>query len=145
MSTIHTDVATEFQDGENAEDAFAKLWGVDAEEPSTDTDAEEDEKPGKPAKDDNADNDDDAEDGDEGSEETPETDEDEDGDEGDDENGEQSTIEIKDDHKFKVPVDGEEREFSLGQLKRLAGQEAALTRKSQEVATTRKTLEDQSA
>jgi len=145
MSTIHTDVATEFQDGENAEDAFAKLWGVDAEEPSTDTDAEEEEKPGKPAKDDNADNDDDAEGDDETSEETPEDEDDDEGDEGDDENGEQSTIEIKDDHKFKVPVDGEEREFSLGQLKRLAGQEAALTRKSQEVATTRKTLEDQSA
>jgi len=143
MSTIHTDVATEFQGGENAEDAFAKLWGVDAEEPSTDTDAEEEER-GKPAKDDNADNDDDAEDGDEGSEETPKTDDDEDGDEGDDEN-EQPTVEVKDEHKFKVTVDGEEREFSLGQLKRLAGQEAALTRKSQEVATTRKTLEDQTA
>jgi hypothetical protein len=148
MSSNLTVDATEFQDGENAEDAFAALWGLDAEKPSEDTkDAEEeDEKPGKPAKDD-ADNDDDAEDGDEGSEETPETDDDEDGDEGDDENegADKSTIEVKDDHKFTVTVDGEEREFSLGQLKRLAGQEAALTRKSQEVATTRKAYEDKSA
>jgi len=148
MSSNLTVDATEFQDGENAEDAFAALWGLDAEKPSEDTkDAEEeDEKPGKPAKDD-ADNDDDAEDGDEGSEETLETDDDEDGDEGDDENesADKSTIEVKDDHKFTVTVDREEREFSLGQLKRLAGQEAALTRKSQEVATTRKAYEDKSA
>src|SRR4029077_8040927 len=92
-------------------------------------------------------NDDDAEGDDETSEETPEDEDDDEGDEGDDENegADKSTIEVEDDHKFTVTVDGEEREFSLGQLKRLAGQEAALTRKSQEVATTRKTLEDQSA
>jgi hypothetical protein len=150
MTTIRQDVAdtanTEFVDGVDAEDAFTALWGLkkDAETPSDEDTKEEDEKPVKPAKDDNADEDDDAADGDEGSEETPETDDDEDGDEeGDDENAQ--TVEVKDEHKFKVTVDGEEREFSLGQLKRLAGQEAALTRKSQEVAKTRTTLDEQSA
>jgi hypothetical protein len=59
--------------------------------------------------------------------------------------GSNQTVEVKDEHKFKVTVDGEEREFSLGQLKRLAGQEAALTRKSQEVANTRKALDTQNA
>lgn len=149
MTTIRMDVAnstdTEFL-GDNAEDAFMSAWGLtDADKPSKDTaEEEEDEKPRKAAKDDNADNDDDADGDEEGSEETPETDEDDDGDEdGDDENAQ--TVEVKDEHKFKVTVDGEEREFSLGQLKRLAGQEAALTRKSQEVATNRKTYEDQAA
>jgi hypothetical protein len=151
MTTIRKDVAdttdTEFVDGVDAEDAFMSAWGLtDAGKPSKDTAEEEDEKPGKPAAEDNADNDDDADDGDEGSEhDAPETDDDEDGDDEGETEGAQSTIEIKDDHKVKVPVDGEEREFTFGQLKRLAGQEAALTRKSQEVATTRKTLEDQSA
>jgi hypothetical protein len=144
MTTIRQDVAdTEFNGGENAEDAFAALWGLDAEKPSEDTkeaDDEEDKEQGKPAKA----KDDDAEDTDETSEETPEDEDGEDGDdEGDDENA--PTVEVKDEHKFKVTVDGEEREFSLGQLKRLAGQEASLTRKSQEVSTTRTKLEEQSA
>jgi hypothetical protein len=148
MSTIHQDVATETEyTGADAEDAFAALWGLkDAEKPSEDTkeaDDEEDKEQDKPAKDDE-DEDDDAEGDDEGSEETPETDEDDDSDEeGDDENAQ--TVEVKDEHKFKVTVDGEEREFSLGQLKRLAGQEASLTRKSQEVSQTRTKLEEQSA
>jgi hypothetical protein len=148
MSTIHQDVATETEyTAPDAEDMFAKLWGLDAEKPSNDTDGDdnEDEKPVKPAKDDNEDKDDEAKDGDEGSEETPETDDDEEGNEEGDDKDDAQTVEVKDEHKFKVTVDGEEREFSLGQLKRLAGQEASLTRKSQEVATTRKTLEDQSA
>lgn len=148
MTPINSDGATqdtEFVDGADAEDMFSKLWGLDAEKPSKDTDENKDKEQGKPAKDD-ADEDQDADDGDEGSEETPETDDDEEGDEeGGDKDDDAQTVEVKDEHKFKVTVDGEEREFSLGQLKRLAGQEAALTRKSQEVATTRKSLEDQSA
>src|SRR3546814_20739928 len=39
----------------------------------------------------------------------------------------------EDDAVVKVVVDGEEKEVTVGSLKRLAGQEAALTRKSQEV------------
>lgn len=42
----------------------------------------------------------------------------------------------------KIKVDGEEREFAVKDLKRLAGQEASLTRKSQEVAQTRKQLDE---
>lgn len=58
-----------------------------------------------------------------------------------DDGDDKSTIEVKDDHKFKITVDGQEIEKSLGELKRLAGQEASLTRKSQEVAETRKSVE----
>jgi hypothetical protein len=49
---------------------------------------------------------------------------------------------LDDERVVKVPVNGEEREFTIGALKRLAGQEAALTHKSQEVATARKQLDD---
>jgi hypothetical protein len=149
MSTIQTDVAAEDLDGAlEAADAFSKLWGQDADDQPSDTDNDEDDKkPVKPAKDeandDDADGDDDASDQDD-----PEGDEDAEGDEGEgdeNEDGDKATVEIKDDHKFKVTVDGEEREFSLGSLKRLAGQEAALTRKSQEVANTRKLVDDRAA
>jgi hypothetical protein len=144
MSTIHQDVANQNTDitfGEDAEDAFSKLWGLDAEDqPSKDTDTEtddeEDKDQGKP---DDAENDDEAEGDDEDSEETPEDDEDA---EGDDNEGD---ADPDDKVVVKHVVDGEEREFTLGHLKRLAGQEAALTRKSQEVANTRKALDAQNA
>lgn len=144
MSAINSDAATqetEFVPSENAEDAFSKLWGLDAETPSQDTEEKPEAKEqDKPAEDDaeGQDAEDDAKD----SEETPETDDEDEGDE--DSKDEGSTVEVKDEHKFKVTVDGEEKEFSLGQLKRLAGQEAALTRKSQEVANARKAIEAQS-
>lgn len=142
MSPINIDGATqdtEIVPSEDAEDMFARAWGLkDAETPSKDTDGakeeDKDDAEGQDAEDDN-----------EGSEETPDADEDDEGAEEGDDKDEGSTVEVKDEHKFKVTVDGEEREFSLGQLKRLAGQEAALTRKSQEVAETRKTLDNQNA
>lgn len=80
----------------------------------------------------------DEDDGDEGRDDEDEDqdgeDEDEDGEEGDDAPaGEQKpTVEVNDDTKLTVVVDGEEQEVTVGSLKRLAGQEAALTRKSQE-------------
>lgn len=54
----------------------------------------------------------------------------------------EATADLDDEVKVKVPVDGEEREFTIGALKRLAGQEASLTRKSQDVANHRKLLDD---
>jgi hypothetical protein len=66
-------------------------------------------------------------------------DEDEDGAEGDDgdEGGEKPTQspEVSDETVVKVTVDGVEQELTVGSLKRLAGQEAALTKKSQEADT----------
>jgi hypothetical protein len=47
-----------------------------------------------------------------------------------------------DDAMFKVVVDGEEKMVSAKELKRLAGQEASLTRKSMEVAARRKEAEE---
>ena len=47
-----------------------------------------------------------------------------------------------DDVTVKVMVDGKEHEVSVGSLKRLYGQEASLTRKSQEVAAKRKEIDE---
>jgi hypothetical protein len=144
MSTIlnqdvaNNDTFAEF-DETDAADAFAKLWDEpDAETPSGADDEDKKKKAAKP-EDDNEDADEGAEGDDENSEETPE---DEDDAEGDDE-GSDDEEDADDKVVIKHTVDGEEREFTLGQLKRLAGQEASLTRKGQEVAETRKKVEEQ--
>jgi hypothetical protein len=65
---------------------------------------------------------------------------DEDG-EGDSGQDEKQVVE-SDDVIVKFKADGKDTEVPLGQLKRLYGQEAALTRKSKEVAATRTQLEE---
>lgn len=150
MSTIQTDVAAEDLDGaQEAADAFSKLWGDDADEGQPSETNDDETKKKKPASKQDEDTDDDADADDEASDESPEDEDDAEGDddenEGDDEEAEQPTVEIKDEHKIKVVVDGQEQEFTLGSLKRLAGQEASLTRKGQEVAAQRKGIEERSA
>jgi hypothetical protein len=143
MSPIHADGAllNDHPEGLNSEDEILNAFMTDPEE---DEDASE-EKPSKKVNDEETDQPD--ADDEEASEETPEdeTDEGEEQEDTDkdkeDEGDDKSTIEIKDDHKFKITVDGQEQEFTLGSLKRLAGQEASLTRKSQEAAELRKTVE----
>jgi hypothetical protein len=142
MTSIRTDEAAlnEYPDALETEDAIMNAFmtpeeGDDAEEPSKKKVKSEDEETDQP------DADDETEDAEEPSEDE-ESEEQEDTDEAkEDEGDEKSTIEIKDDHKFKITVDGAEQEFTLGSLKRLAGQEASLTRKSQEAAELRKTVE----
>jgi hypothetical protein len=147
-STLTGDaLLNEYPDAIDGDDAIMSAFMTDPEEgddaapvkkkPSEKVEKEEDEETNQPDADDE-----------DSSEETPEeeTDEDEeqeDTDEAKEDEGDEdkSTIEIKDDHKFKITVDGAEQEFTLGSLKRLAGQEASLTRKSQEVADIRKTVE----
>lgn len=105
---------------------------------------------GTPPTDDDDDIDDEDQDGDEDPIETNDADEGEEGDEGSDEDEDQdadpdndgdedegqtppaATAEVSDDTVLKVTVDGVEQELTVGSLKRLAGQEASLTRKSQE-------------
>jgi hypothetical protein len=152
MSTIRTDVAAEDLDGaQEAADAFSKLWGADADEGQPSETADDEPKTKKKPADEQDDepNAEAAEGDDETSEETPEGDDETEGDEdeteGDDEKEDAPTVEIKDDHKFKFTENGVEHEVSLGSLKRLAGQEAALTRKSQEVATQRKAVDEGNA
>lgn len=86
---------------------------------------------GNPSDDDGDEIDDTEEDeGDDGDE--SDADEDANDDDGSDEEASAAAPALNDDTKVKVTVNGEEQEVSIGSLKRLAGQEASLTRKSQE-------------
>jgi len=59
------------------------------------------------------------------------------------ENEEQEEVEeLSDDTLLEIVVDGDTKQASIKDLKRLYGQEASLTRKSQEVAAQRKQAED---
>lgn len=119
--------------GPTDDDAVAALMSrmVPKAAPAEADDAEEDEGDDEGGQQDP----DEDEDGEEPDDRDPDdVDEDDDGEEGDEApDGEQKpTVEINDDTTIKVVVDGEEQEVTVGSLKRLAGQEAALTRKSQE-------------
>jgi len=73
--------------------------------------------------------------------ETEDTDEDDD--EDDEEDTDDKTVEgITDETLIEIMIDGEAKQASVKDLKRLYGQEASLTRKSQEVATKRKEAEE---
>jgi hypothetical protein len=69
-----------------------------------------------------------------------ETDEDEDDEEDDDE-----PLTASDDQVVDIAVNGESKKVSVKDLKRLYGQEASLTKKSQDLATQRKVSEEQMA
>lgn len=66
----------------------------------------------------------------------------EDQEEEDDEDDEDTVQLAQDDDIVEITVNGEVVQHSVAQLKRLAGQEASLTRKSQETASKRKEAED---
>ena len=55
---------------------------------------------------------------------------------------ESEVLELDDDTEVEILVDGESKQASIKSLKRLYGQEASLTRKSQELATQRKNAEE---
>lgn len=129
------------QGDESPEDAFYRAYKPDAEKPS-----EEDEEEGNA---DTSENDEDGQQSDEVDDENlPDDDQDEDGQE-DDEDGKQEAdsgkkivIEAEAEAFVKHKVDGKEVEIPVKDLARLYGQEASLTRKSQETAELRKHVED---
>lgn len=138
--TIQKDVSDNtFQDEAAVADALLSKWEPDAlkepsdteEEPTTKPKAKEPKEPSndEPAKS----RSDAADDGQETEEETEEPKE--------DEETERKFVE-SDDVYVKVKVGDEEHEVSVKDLRRLAGQEASLTRKGQELATARKAAED---
>jgi hypothetical protein len=142
MSTTDNGVPVEDLAGDDtfdAADAFSKLWNKDAATPSnTKAEDDEDEQSEEDTEGSETETETEGEDGDEQSTEDAE-------DEGEEEEANDDNVVVKDEYKVKVPVDGEDKEFSIGDLKRLAGQEASLTRKSQEVATKRKQIDTQAA
>lgn len=59
-----------------------------------------------------------------------------------DEDDDETSVELSEDALVEVQVDGETQQVSLKSLKRLHGQEASLTRKSQDVAAKRKEADE---
>lgn len=136
MPTIANSAVANDTASPSDEDAFMKHLGFDPadedapqkkREPSKEVENEDDSEAPEPDADD-----------DENSEETPEGE----GDEGKDEEVEEKPAKDKkyvdsDETYVKVKVGDEDKEVSVKDLKRLYGQEASLTRKSQEVADQR--------
>lgn len=141
MSAIQSDAAllNEHPEAIDNDDAFMEaLFGKEADE-AKDAPKEPSEDEANDDEDNTSneqDNDEDTNDDDDASDESPD-DEDEEGD--DDEGKEDKTKGSKkyaddDDTYVKIKVGEEEHEVKVNDLKRLFGQEAALTRKSQEVS-----------
>lgn len=139
-ATIQEDVDTNTStdlDRNSAVEVFLKKWEVADEDQPTDTDegdtdANADDETGK-GKSENDENEDttaeDEEEGDDSVEEKP---------------TEQEVL-ADDKHVIKYNLDGKEYSASVKDLKRLAGQEASLTRKSQEIAAKRKEVDNNGA
>lgn len=129
--TIPTDVSNGLEEGA-AVNEILKRWGADEETPSAGADQE---IPATPAEVGEPEDDLVLED-----EETPEADPAEETQEPEEPPAKRVAGE---DDEVLVKVDGEEKRVSVKELQRLYGQEASLTRKSQEVATQRKAAEEQ--
>jgi hypothetical protein len=126
-------------DLQGTEGDFLKLWkDEDAKEPSED-DSKEDKDPKKKPVDDDTESEDD----DSPSEDDEESEE-EDAEESDEEEDEKPKAKktASDDDIVTVKVDGKEIAVPVKELKRLYGQEQSLTRKSEEVAATRRQVEE---
>jgi hypothetical protein len=140
MSAIQEDAQT--VDGSITEDdaAEALLKRFMKESPEEENPAEEDVKVDKVnTKDDAEDASED--DSDDSAEELEDEEEDEEGEKETEDEG-KNIIEDDGDTYVKLKVDGEDRTVSVKDLKRLYGQEASLTRKSQEVSKKRKEAEE---
>lgn len=92
--------------------------------------------------DDDGDTEDDQEDPDEEGDDEDTDDDDEEADDDDDTEEDNEPQVLSDDAVLEVMVDGKPQQVSAKDLKRLYGQEQSLTRKSQEVAATRKQAEE---
>lgn len=134
---------TAFDTDEDAADAILDRW-TDAEELSEDTDLEataeatEETEEAPVDIEEEEENDEDSED----PNEDPDEDDQETETEDDDDDDAPEEVTLSDESLIEVAVDGETKQASLKDLKRLYGQEASLTRKSQEVASKRKEADD---
>jgi len=130
----------EWSESDAAEELLQKFLdtdkGADAETSSAEKKKDKKQTPPEPEADDEEDED----------EETPseDSDDEEEGTDDDDSDEEESDGDKKyaeDGAYIKFTVDGEQKEISVKEVARLAGQEAALTKKSMEVAEQRKSFE----
>ena len=150
MSNVQNREATQptaYDDLSDAADAILDRW-ADGEDLSADNEELEatDEPSNEETEEDTSDTQDDEE---QDYEEVEETDEDPDNDDTEDqdepeteEEDDETEVLLSDETMVEISVDGEVKQASLKDLKRLHGQEASLTRKSQQVAAKRKEAED---
>jgi hypothetical protein len=135
--------ATEFEAApqlvteDDAAAAFLSKWSE--EDPETASEAPEEDEPAETAEEHPEDTE--AEEPGETEEESEEDHQEESAEEDDEEESEEPKKGLEDDAIVKIKVGDEELDVSVKDLKRLYGQEAALTRKSQEVAAKRKEAE----
>jgi len=135
--------ATEFESApqlvteDDAAAAFLSKWSE--EDPETASEAPEEDEPAETAEEQPEDTE--AEEPGETEEESEEDHQEESAEEDDEEESEEPKKGLEDDAIVKIKVGDEELDVSVKDLKRLYGQEAALTRKSQEVAAKRKEAE----
>lgn len=123
-----------WEDGES----LSELEDKDAtSEDLNETEVEEDELEDEDV---DTDSEEDLEDPDE--EETEDTDEDDDEAEEDDDDEDKEPLTASDDQVVDISVNGETKQVSVKDLKRLYGQEASLTKKSQDLAAQRKATDD---
>ena len=139
--------------GDDVTEALLRRWSdEDADKPSEPR-SEEKEEPAPEAVEESEDASDESPEEDkeeDDQEEEVEASEEEDAEADEDEEEEEQSDEkpkkvLKDDSIVKVTVDGKEHDVPVEKLKRLYGQEASLTRKSQEVAAKRKEVEETGA
>ena len=150
-TAINSDAATNDYPTELDDDAFVAAFLEGAPEEGDDADEDQPSKKKQPAAEDRETPDAD-EDADETSEETPEDEDAEDESEGTEENEEgedeaksKKFADDSDETYVKVKVGDDVHEVKVNDLKRLFGQEASLTRKSQEVAAEREAVSKRQA
>lgn len=133
---------------EDAADAFLKRFENQTEDAKEPSEADADEKrretaTSEEAEDEDPKSDTDADTTDDDAAQDPDEDTDEDGDDDETSSNEKPGKPVTDDDIVEITVDGDTKRASVRELKRLFGQEAALTRKSQEVAEQRKAADTQ--
>ena len=147
MSNVHTNATQQavYEDISDAADAILNRWS-DGEDLSDDEELEAADENLEETSEDTSDTfeDEDQEVDDEDTDEDPDTDDDteEEDERQADEEDDETEVELSDDALVEIQIDGEVKQASLKDLKRLYGQEASLTRKSQEVAAKRKEAEE---
>ena len=135
-----------YDDLSDAADALLARWsdGEDLSEDNEELEATDDSLVGETDEEtsDTLDDEEDLEEVEE-TEEDPDTDDAEDADEPEtDQEDDETEVELSEDTLVEIQVDGEIKQASLKDLKRLYGQEASLTRKSQETAAKRKEADE---
>lgn len=141
QTAIPKDAEKELDGTDTGADDFFRRIVTDANEPSEDEEDEEQNEESDSS--DTEEPEDDSDENPESDDDSEDTDDEEDNDEADDADEPRSKgKEVSEDAIVKIKVDGQEVTATVKDLKRLYGQEASLTRKSQEVAEAKRRTDE---